>query len=90
MLDLDTTEQHQAAGEIVEPAKRWRSLWRVLHYTSNSRTGCVHRPGEKVWGTYVWPSKEVCEEKALRIMEQSFRRHGKCNLEHLGAHPVDA
>jgi len=90
MLDLDTTEQHQAAGEITEPAKRWRNRFRSIRGLRDLDTSERIAAGAEFWEAREWPSAEIAEQKAADRRERAKAKHGHEVCDYLGAHPVDA
>lgn len=69
-----------ALDAVEEPAKQWRNLYRT-HVAMNSPTLGLLPPGEH-WSAYVWPSREIAEQKA------SYSVAG-LGCEWLGAYPAN-
>jgi hypothetical protein len=75
-----------------KPASRWRNKWGAAEdcLSVDMATGVVDefKSGDIIWGTKLFPSKEMAEEYAERAMEVDVAR-GQAPLEYLGAHPVE-
>jgi hypothetical protein len=47
---------------ILEPPKRWRNKFRALQEHKDAAQGLIKR-GQIIWSSFIWPSKEVAEQK---------------------------
>ena len=79
------------ADATTTPKKGWRNKWLIPSdappwaMASNRSV----RPGDIVWGYYIWPSKDVAETYAARHARDNLRLGG-WQPEYLGAFPVEA
>lgn len=81
-----------APAKAVKPASLWRNKWgspedcRSIDMATGRK--CFLRQGEIVWGTKLFPTKELAEEYAQRAMDLNLCA-GVAPLEYLGAHAVE-
>lgn len=85
---MTKTIERPKVEKLIEPAKRWRNRWRTVRYVRFEIEG-VLQPGKVFDSHWVWPSKEVAEQKAADSDHREIVRHGKTSCEYLGAHPVE-
>lgn len=56
--------------KLKQPSKQWRNKWWFKKGTIFSDTvisnNIIH------WSSYIWPSKEIAEEKALESLEKLY------------------
>jgi hypothetical protein len=67
---------------LPSPPKSWRNHYKTTH-TLHFTTSLIIPPG-KFFSSYLWPSKEIAEEKASKWL----KKHNKNNyITYLGAKP---
>lgn len=69
-----------------KPAKAWRNWWLVVHPHSMTK-GRDARPGDKLVGEKMWPSKDTAETRAAFEMASPRYAASKGLNEYLGAFP---
>lgn len=84
MLDL---VEDIKTEKMVQPPKRWRNWWKVLVNVYFQREKEIGKPGDIYVGEFVWPSKEVAEQKAADEIASGFQEVGIHVEEYLGALP---
>lgn len=94
MSELWTPENDSdfAPAKAIKPASQWRNKWGAAEFClsvdmATGRTDAFG-PGDVVWGTKLFPTKEVAEEYAQVAIEMDVSR-GVSPLEYLGAHAVE-
>ena len=94
MSELWTPENETdaAPAKAVKPASLWRNKWGAPEdcVSIDMATGREDflQQGEIVWGTKLFPTKELAEEYAQRAMDVDLGA-GRAPLEYLGAHAVE-
>lgn len=70
---------------LTRPPRRWRNWWCALERCVEDN-GKRHSKGEEFAGQFVFPSKEVAEQKAVEVEIEDFRRFGRVAIKHIGAY----
>ena len=71
--------------KITAPSKQWRNKWEATAVVQDRNTGKIFMPGESMWGIFIWPSKDIAEEKAIEWIAEHV--HDRRFFRHLGAFP---
>lgn len=85
-------DEDLASAPLKEPSKRWRNKWRCRFggpvYRLDRTVLHSHlQAGEAFFDDFVWPSREIAEQRALN--EIAAVRDGAIACEYRGAHPFD-
>lgn len=79
----DQLEKLLAQEPMKKPAKAWRNWWVALK--KSHADGQWRNPGEPYPAPYVWPSKEIAEQKAATCQAATSPNWGPYT--YLGAFP---
>ena len=84
----DQLEKLLAQEPIKEPAKRWRNWWKVIvDGVTSQETGEIGRKGSIAVSMWLFPSKEVAEQKAVEDLAWNLNHNGFQTVDYLGAFP---
>lgn len=92
MNDDLLTDKELKRETVKEPAKAWRNKWRTHcdgpNFDAGSGEFTIEAAGTILWGATKFPSQDIAETEALRIIAEDYQR-GVVPLEYLGAFPVE-
>lgn len=86
-------EEKTRTEKATAPPKRWRNRWRLSVRVRHAASGQEWEAGDQ-WGTSIWPSREIAEQRAQEKLAGTLRFNGVRKptahyIEWLGAFPCD-
>jgi hypothetical protein len=72
-----------APAKAIKPSSQWSNWWKVCVTNGDPPVGHVYRDMD------IWPTLEVCEEKAREEIEWDIAEAGQVIDEWMGAYPVE-